>query len=58
MTFHVVGGVAIIYGDLPFTVHICTGRSTLEKKRKLHEAKIENWCVLDLGFNAIVIINS
>ena len=22
MTFHVVGGVAIIYGDLPFTVHI------------------------------------
>ena len=34
MTFHVVGGVAIIYGDLPFTVHICTGRSTLEKKEK------------------------
>ena len=24
-------GIAIIYGDLPFTVHVCTGLSTLEK---------------------------
>ena len=22
-------GIAIIYGDLPFTVHVCTGLSTL-----------------------------
>ena len=24
-------GIAIIYGDLPFTVHVYTGLSTLEK---------------------------
>ena len=27
-------GIAIIYGDLPFTVHVCTGLSTLGEKRK------------------------
>ena len=58
MTLHVVW-------ELPSFTVICLLRfiyvqvgAPWRKKRKLHEAKIENWCVLDLGFNAIVIINS
>ena len=32
-------GIAIIYGDLPFTVHVCTGLSTLAGETKKKNAE-------------------
>ena len=40
-------GIVIIYGDLPFTVHVCTGLSTLPGE----EERLEN---VFLGFDAVL----
>ena len=51
-------GIAIIYGDLPFTVHVCTGLSTLPawRRGKIRTCVFRFWCSLSEKVNYCQIV--